>query len=103
MRLDARRFAAAVAAFLLVGHACAQSVQVRGPVDVDAPRPQGDIIVSLSLYDAPADGRLLWKSPAFSKTGKWVWTILVLLLTLVLIVTAELLPLVLAQLITGRI
>ena len=39
----------------------------------------------------------LWKSPAFGRTSKWMWTIAVLVLTLFLAMTAELLPLWIAQ------
>ncbi len=39
----------------------------------------------------------LWKSSSFGKASKWVWTVAILVLTGVLVVTAELLPLWIAQ------
>ena len=44
---------------------------------------------------------VLWKSPSFSKTSKWLWTIAVLVLTGLLVVTAELLPLFISQALIG--
>lgn len=62
--------------FLLAAAASAQEdVQVRGIVEVDAPRPRGDVSVALALYDAPDGGRLLWKSPTFrALAADWRWT-----------------------------
>lgn len=54
--------------------ACAQSVHVRGPAEVDSPRAFGNITVRVSLFDAETGGRLLWRSPAFFAWAKsWRW------------------------------
>ena len=52
------------------------------------------LVGPLALY-------FLWKSPSFSKTSKWLWTIAVLVLTGFLVVTAEFLPLLISQKLIG--
>ncbi|MBI4347372.1 MAG: hypothetical protein HY553_10985 [Elusimicrobia bacterium] len=62
---------------LAVGLAAAESIHVRGPAEVDAPKPEGALGVTLSIYDAAEGGRLLWRSPSFAaeaKGGRWLFS-----------------------------
>ena len=54
------------------------------------------VLILLSLL-GPFGLFFLWKSPLFGRTSKWIWTLAVLVLTLFLAMTAELLPVWLAQ------
>ncbi|MFH1857805.1 MAG: hypothetical protein ABH845_02745 [Candidatus Omnitrophota bacterium] len=58
------------------------------------------VLVLLGLL-GPLGLYFLWRSPSFGKVSKWLWTIAILVLTLLLIATAELLPLVLSQNLIG--
>jgi hypothetical protein len=58
------------------------------------------VLILLGLI-GPLAFWFLWKSPSFSTASKWFWTLAVLVLTGLLIVTAELLPLLIAQALVG--
>ncbi len=65
----------AAALWLACGLAAAETIRVRGPAEVDAPKTQGPLTVSLVLYDSALGGNALWRSPSFSADAAgWRWT-----------------------------
>ena len=45
---------------------------------------------------------LLWKSPEFGRTSKWIMTVTTVLMTLFLVLAAEMIPVLVSQLLVGR-